>query len=142
MSQETTEQHHTTKKIVEHLSKIFLTRHDSHLSFQQKLDLILNDFHQRGAAGETLDSVRSGFNSQMYPARMYYSLISEYAERERLYLSAVDIKKSSDWNEIKVHFRNLVFRGLTTLTIGGSIMFIYWLAARWGIQLPLLRIPV
>ncbi|MBW3834196.1 hypothetical protein ACSZNP_04610 [Aeromonas hydrophila] len=142
MSQETTEQHHTTKKVVELLSNLYLTRHDSHLSFQEKLDLLLNDFHKRGTEGETLDSVRSTFNGQMYPARMYYSLISEHAERERLYTAAVDIKKSSDWNEIKVHLRNLVFRGLTTLTIGGSIMFIYWLAAKWGIQLPLLRIPV
>ncbi|WOX46604.1 hypothetical protein R2B70_10115 [Aeromonas sp. XH] len=142
MGQDTTEQHHTTKTIAERLSKLYMSRSDSQLSFKEKLDLLLEDFHKRGAAGETLEDAKSGLNGQMYPMRMYHSLIREYTEQERLYKYAVDIKKNSDWNELKVHFRGLVFRGLTTLTIGGAIMFIYWLAARWGIQLPLLRIPV
>ncbi|MGE6169789.1 hypothetical protein ACLHZW_11095 [Aeromonas media] len=142
MGQETTEQHHTTKKIIEKLSRLSMSRSDTQLSFQEKLDLLLEDFHKRGAAGETLQAAKGGLNSQMYPMRMYHSLISEYTEQDRLYKYAVDVKKSSDCNELKVHFRSLIFRGLTTLTIGGAIMFIYWLAAKWGIQLPLLRIPV
>lgn len=38
--------------------------------------------------------------------------------------------------------RNVFFRILTTLGIGFSIMFVYWLASRWGISMPLLRLPV
>ncbi|WP_429220315.1 hypothetical protein [Aeromonas veronii] len=142
MSQETTEQHHTTKKIIEQISRLYIARSDTHLSFQEKLDLLLEDFHKRGVEGEPIEISKGGLNSHMYPMRMYHSLISEFEEQNRLYNYAVDVKKSSDRNELKVHFRSLIFRGLTTLTIGVAIMFIYWLAAKWGIQLPLLRIPV
>lgn len=142
MGQDTTEHHHTTRDIVGKISRLYMSRSDTHLSFQEKLDLLLEDFHKRGMHGESLEACKGGLNSHMYPMRLYHSLIKEYAEQRQLYDYAVDVKRSSDWNELKVHFRSLIFRGLTTLAIGGAIMFIYWLAAKWGIQLPLLRIPV
>lgn len=42
--------------------------------------------------------------------------------------------------ERKSYIRALVFRTLTTLSIGLGILFIYWLAQHYGINLPLMRV--
>lgn len=145
MSQATTELHHTTKKLLERLPTYRPNTGRAewgHMCFQDKLDALLKEFHQRGSAGESLDTTKARFGMAEFPYPFYGEVINEFADMDRLYTLAVDIKKSTDRNELKVHLRNLVFRGLTTLVIGGSIMVVYWLAAELGIQLPLLRIPV
>ncbi|MEH6451548.1 MAG: hypothetical protein V7782_00770 [Psychromonas sp.] len=38
--------------------------------------------------------------------------------------------------------RNTFFRALTTLSIGFSVMFVYWVAAKFEIAMPLMRIPL
>lgn len=143
MSQNTTELHHTTIKLRERLP-VFRPRTGTSgdLSFQEKLEVLMKECHFHGSEGESFDATRSRTSEPSSPIRHYRELVEEFETMERLFKVAIDLKKSTDWNEFKVLTRNLVFRGLTTLVIGGSIMFIYWLAARWGIQLPLLRIPV
>ncbi len=42
--------------------------------------------------------------------------------------------------ERKAQIRNTFFRGITTLVIGFSIMFIYFIAMKFGINMPLLRV--
>lgn len=143
MTQNTTELHHSTKKIREQLPTYRVeTGSSGHMTFQEKLEAITKEFHLRGSEGESYEKTRSRGSSPSSPVGHFGHLSTEFHNMERLYKSATDLKKSTDWNEIKVHMRNVLFRGLTTLVIGGSIMFIYWLAAKWGIQLPLLRIPV
>lgn len=143
MTQNTTELHHSTKKIREQLpTHRFETGAPGHMTFQEKLEAIAKEFHFRGSQGESYEDTRSRSSSPTSPVRHFGHLAYEFSEMDRLYKAATDLKKSTDWNELKVHMRNLLFRGLTTLVIGGSIMFIYWLAAKWGIQLPLLRIPM
>lgn len=44
--------------------------------------------------------------------------------------------------ERKSQIRNTFFRAFTTLSIGFSIMFVYWVAAKCGIPMPLMRIPL
>ena len=44
--------------------------------------------------------------------------------------------------ERKSQLRNTLFRGITTLTIGFSIMLVYWVASLFGIAMPLLRVPL
>ncbi|TMP45734.1 MULTISPECIES: hypothetical protein [unclassified Pseudoalteromonas] len=44
--------------------------------------------------------------------------------------------------ERKAQIRNTIFRGVTTLVIGFSIMLVYFVAAKWGIHMPLLKLPV
>lgn len=44
--------------------------------------------------------------------------------------------------ERNAQIRNTFFRGITTLIIGFSIMAVYFVAAKYGINMPLLRLPV
>ncbi|WP_429058884.1 hypothetical protein [Aeromonas veronii] len=145
MSQQSTEQHHTTKTLAQFFKNrinIYIYRSNAHLSFQEKLDLLLDEFHRRGAKGEPLEDLRGNLYNHIHPLNLYQPLIKEFDDQSRLFQLTIDEKRSLDRNELKVHFRSLIFRGLTTLMIGCTIMFIYWLAAKLGIQLPLLRIPV
>ncbi|HAT04543.1 MAG TPA: hypothetical protein DDZ61_06300 [Aeromonas salmonicida] len=144
MNQSSTEVHHSTKSLLERLSKFRYWRTgESNMSTKERLDQLLEEFHRRGIEQESLEGVRKRlFTTPDHLNRTYVYLTQDYEVCIRYNELAVDAKRVTDRNELKVHIRGLIFRGLTTLTIGGAIMFIYWLAARWGIQLPLLRIPV
>jgi hypothetical protein len=52
----------------------------------------------------------------------------------------LDEEKAISRIERKAHFRALVFRFLTTLSIGFGVMLVYFTAQYFGINMPLLRI--
>ena len=62
-----------------------------------------------------------------------------YATAYNAYSQITDIEKSAHRSERKSQIRAVFFRIVTTLGVGLSIMFIYWLADCWGISMPLSR---
>ena len=89
--------------------------------FTQKVDVSLKDPSDKTYRSQVIKSYRDLYEQ-------YTSLTKEEDLISRM--------------ENKAHRRNVVFRGATTLAIGISIMFVYWLASYWGISMPLLRIPI
>lgn len=63
---------------------------------------------------------------------------------QRLYETASQINDVHS-TEAKAHRQELLrlylSRTATTLTLGMIVMFVYWLAGKWGIQMPFGRIP-
>ena len=64
---------------------------------------------------------------------------NQYNKVFSLYSQFTDIEKTAHRNERKSQTRALIFRILTTLGVGLSIMAIYWFADYWGLSMPLSR---
>ncbi len=58
------------------------------------------------------------------------------------YLQLVNEKKQIAEIENETHRRNVLYRGLTTLTVGLIIMTVYAVAQYLEIQMPLMRLPM
>jgi len=56
-----------------------------------------------------------------------------------IYSDLINEEKAINRIETKAYVRALFFRFLTTLGIGFGIMLIYYLAQKWGINMPLMR---
>jgi hypothetical protein len=56
--------------------------------------------------------------------------------------SVLDERKQISWMERSTHNRNVFYRGLTTLTVGLTIMAVYALAHWLEIPMPLMRLPI
>lgn len=69
-------------------------------------------------------------------------VIGSYLRLYKHYHELVDEEVLINRMERKAQIRNVIFRGVTTLTIGFSIMVVYWAASELGISMPLLRLPV
>jgi len=67
---------------------------------------------------------------------------AHYSELYRAYQSLVDEENLVKRLERSSQIRNVIFRIATTLGIGFSIMFVYWVASCWEISMPLLRLSV
>ena len=65
--------------------------------------------------------------------------INNYATAYNAYNRIADIEKGAHRSERKSQVRALFFRILTTLGVGLSIMFIYWLADYYELSMPLSR---
>lgn len=65
------------------------------------------------------------------------TLISSFASLRTAYMAVTNEENAIARMERRAHIRNIIFRGLTTLVIGFSIMFVYWIATCLGIQMPL-----
>ncbi|MFA0338923.1 hypothetical protein [Vibrio breoganii] len=109
--------HHTTQRLIRFEKRKFIDQAD----FSQKLDISLND--------PTDKSYRSDV------VRVYDSLYRTYTEltEEEALINRM---------ERRAHIRNTLFRGITTLVIGFSIMLVYWAAAKLEIAMPLMRLPL
>ena len=68
-------------------------------------------------------------------------VINEYVRLFNIHESLVNEEETIDRMERKAQVRNTIFRGITTLVIGFSIMFVYWVAAHFNIAMPLLKLP-
>lgn len=58
------------------------------------------------------------------------------------YTALIDEENAINRIEKKAHMRAVFYRILTTLGIGFSIMFVYWVAQYLGISMPLMKLPV
>ena len=65
------------------------------------------------------------------------TVISSYSELHSAYTSLTNEENTIARMERNAHIRNIFFRALTTLIIGFSIMFVYWVASCLGISMPL-----
>ena len=72
-------------------------------------------------------------------ARYRTTTTNNYATAYNAYIQITDIEKGAHRSERKSQFRALLFRILTTLGVGLSIMFIYWLADYYELSMPLSR---
>jgi len=109
--------HHTTKRLLTFRKTNFINIE----GFNNSVDTALND--------PTDNTFKNSITSA------YSSL---YAHHEKLTNEENLINRM----ERKSQIRNTLFRGVTTLAIGFSIMFVYWVASELGISMPLLRVPV
>jgi hypothetical protein len=66
-------------------------------------------------------------------------LLKAYGDLIDHYNKLIDEENLISRMERKAQIRNTIFRGITTLVIGFSIMLVYAMAAKWGIAMPLLR---
>jgi len=67
---------------------------------------------------------------------------SEYNKLHNLYEKLKDEEITIRRIENQAHTRALIFRFLTTLSIGFGIMLVYWVAQQLNINMPLLKLPV
>ncbi|MCS6155340.1 hypothetical protein G3465_21050 [Shewanella baltica] len=72
----------------------------------------------------------------------FKSIKSEYSKSLIEFKNMRDIALQSRSAETRAHLKNLLFRTLTTLAVGLSIMGIYALAHYLEIPMPLMRLPV
>lgn len=108
--------HHTTKRLL----KFKKDNVDDIDKFKDKLDKSLNNNQNDSYKGDVVSSF-------VILYREYKNIIDEEALIHRM--------------ERAAHRRNIVFRFLTTLIVGFSIMFVYWVAHICDIPMPLMRIP-
>jgi len=109
--------HHTTKRLLNFRKTNFLDIE----RFNTSVETALND-----PTDETYkNSITSAYKN-------LYTHYEKFTNEENL------INRM----ERKSQIRNTLFRGITTLAIGFSIMFVYWVASELGISMPLLRVPV
>ena len=109
--------HHTTRRMLNFKKEEFGTLQQ----FEQKLNSSLSDPKDASFKAQVLHS--------------YNSLYAQYQ-------SLTEEEKLISRMERKSQIRNTLFRGISTLTIGFSIMLVYWTASELGISMPLMRIPV
>ena len=109
--------HHTTQRII-CLEKRNYINLDT---FEKKLDTSLSDPADRRFRREVINEYES-----------LYKAYSELTEEETL------INRM----ERRAHIRNAIFRGITTLVIGFSVMLVYWVASELEIVMPLMRLPL
>ena len=108
---------HTTKRLLNFKKSEF----DNITSFANSLEQLLGD-----PADKTY---------RMTVTRAYNSLHKHhelFTNEERL------IRRMERNSQI----RNTFFRALTTLSIGFSVMLVYWVASKLEIAMPLMRIPL
>jgi hypothetical protein len=65
------------------------------------------------------------------------TLKNSYSILRSRYLSLVNEENLIARMEKRAHLRNMLFRVLTTLLIGFSVMLVYWVASCFGIAMPL-----
>ena len=109
--------HHTTKRLLGFYKADFVNIE----RFNQSVDIALKD-----PTDKTFKNNVTGSYSKLYS--QYEKLTNEEKLINRM--------------ERKSQIRNTLFKGITTLTIGFSIMLVYWVASELGIPMPLLRVPL
>ncbi|KPH92147.1 hypothetical protein AMS57_01045 [Pseudoalteromonas undina] len=109
--------HHTTKRLLNFKKEEF----DDIAKFQSALDQALSDPTDR--------------TYKMAVSRAYNTL-------HKHHLSFTNEEQLIRRMERNSQIRNTFFRALTTLSIGFSVMLVYWVAAKWEIAMPLMRIPL
>jgi hypothetical protein len=109
--------HHTTQRLLKFKTKTFT---DSE-KFNALLKTSLNDP-----------------NDSMYKLAVSKAYNELYDHYDRFTDEEILINRM----ERKSQLRNTLFRGITTLTIGFSIMLVYWVASLFSIAMPLLRVPL
>ncbi len=80
-----------------------------------------------------VNRMRNDLNDNTYQATVFAS----YANLHSSYAALTNEENTIARMERNAHIRNIFFRALTTLTIGFSIMFVYWAASCLGISMPL-----
>ncbi|EHZ2746755.1 hypothetical protein M5225_004281 [Vibrio vulnificus] len=109
--------HHTTKRL---------------LTFQKKRFHNLDSFERM--YNEFV--IENDINTGQSPKHLLLAYKDLYEYHQKL----VDEEKLISRMERNAQLRNTFFRGLTTLVIGFSVMFVYFIAAKLEIPMPLLRI--
>lgn len=69
-------------------------------------------------------------------------LITNQNYSSKLFKDINDTVKREHSFETTAHVKALVFRTLTTVCVGLSILFVYWLGFKLGIPMPLMKLPV
>lgn len=109
--------HHTTQRLMKFEKKIF---HDEE-SFHKMLNTSLSD-----PKDQTFKS----------------HVLTAYTKLYQTHTELTDEESLINRMERKAHIRNTIFRGITTLVIGFSIMLVYFVASYFSIPMPLLRVPL
>ena len=109
--------HHTTKRLLNFKKAEF----DNIETFRSSLEQSLSD-----PTDQTY---------KMTVTRAYNTLYNHH----ELFTNEEQLIRRMERNS---QIRNTFFRALTTLSIGFSVMFVYWVAAKCEIAMPLMRIPL
>lgn len=140
MAQET--EHHTvTKRILEAIRKQ-KTKHS--VPDEEHLNRIIDNFifdvcqNKKDKTPEEITlTFKAGIN-----AVSYQSLWHQLREMSKGITTLTDEIKQAHRSDTRSHIKSLIFKVLTTFCIGLTIMFIYYLANKWEIPLPLMRMPI
>lgn len=116
-----------------------LTKPDN---FNDKLDEFLsnisrevyNSAHNELTEEDVIRHVKDQFNRSRD-----LNIRSMYTHIYNAYMELINQRRQEAWADFKERVRYLVFRILTAIGIAAVIMATYYLAARWGIQLPMTR---
>ncbi len=109
--------HHTTKRLLSFEKNAFMSTD----AFQNQFKSSLNAPTDKSFSDTVLKSYRDLYN--------HHQLLTNE-------------EKLINRMERKAQIRNTLFRGVTTLTIGFSIMIVYCVASELGISMPLIRVPL
>jgi hypothetical protein len=69
-------------------------------------------------------------------------LITNQNYSAKLFKDINDTVKREHSFETTAHVKALIFRTLTTICVGLSILFVYWLAFKLDIPMPLMKLPI
>ena len=84
---------------------------------------------------ERIDRNNPGYEWRITVDKMH----TQYSKLHDAYTQIMDMENSVHRSERRSQIRAVFFRIVTTLGVGLSIMFIYWLADYWGLSMPLSR---
>ena len=108
--------HHTTKRM---------------LGFKKEI------FHTEEAFANMLETSLRNPEDTTYKNK----IISQYNKLYQTHMHFTDEEALINRMERSAHLRNTLFRGITTIVIGISIMLVYWVASYFEIPMPLMRVP-
>ncbi len=136
-----TEHHTVTKRILEAIrkQKTKYTVPDEEY-FNRIIDNFISDVcqHKKDRAPHEIASLfKSGIT-----ASGYQSVWHQLTQMSKGITTLTDEIKQAHRSDTRSHIKSLIFKVLTTFCIGLTIMFIYYLANKWHIPLPLMRMPV
>jgi len=97
------------------------------LGFEKIKPTSIDQFQQQ------INRMRNDLDDNNYQAAVFASYVNLHSS----YTALTNEENTIARMERNAHIRNIFFRSLTTLAIGFSIMFVYWVASCLGISMPL-----
>ena len=94
---------------------------------------------------DTIELFKSSFKQSLSdPSDQTYKMavIRAYTRLHEHHQLFTDEERLISRMERRSQIRNTFFRAITTLSIGFSVMFVYWAASKWDVVMPFMRIPL
>ncbi len=143
-----TDKQPATKELIDELSRIRKSDEPTSIDqFNKQLFEVVVSIGNltRGDNGafQEADALRKFLNSRSTPlSHRYISIIEKYNYSFSEFTNCRSVVIQSSKSETRAHLKNLLFRILTTLGVGFSIMLVYAAAHYFEIPMPLMKLPI